>query len=133
MKAWLRVILYKVTIKYMSKYVKLSELGRLYMFDKKACGYRLKQMRIQKNMHQDEVAAEMGISVDTISKLEQGRRAPSAYVVCILADYYKTTTDYILLGVEGGDCAEDEWVRTLSVDKRQKVERMIEEIRGLVE
>lgn len=103
------------------------------MFDKKACGSRLKQLRMNKNMHQDEVAAEVGLSVDTISKLEQGRRAPSATVVCILANYYKTSADYILLGVEGSDCVDDDWIRKLPVDKRQKVERMIEEIRGLVE
>ena len=103
------------------------------MFDKKACGRRLKQLRIEKNMHQDEVASEMGISADTISKLEQGRRAPSASVVCILANYYNTSADYILLGIEGSYCVGDDWIRKLPVDKRQKVERMIKEIRGLVE
>ena len=103
------------------------------MFDKKACGCRLKQLRIEKNMHQDEVATEMGISADSISKLEQGRRAPSAMMVCILANYYKTSTDYILFGNDREGCVEYEWIRKLSMDKRCKVERMIDEIKGLVE
>ena len=133
MQGLLRGIFYVSKMKYRSKYVELSIKGRLFMFDKKACGCRLKQLRIQKNMHQDEVAAEVGLSVDTISKLEQGRRAPSASVVCILADFYETSADYILLGIKGSDCVGSEWIRKLPVDKRQKVERMIEEIRGLVE
>lgn len=103
------------------------------MFDKKACGRRLKKLRMEKHMHQNEVAAELGLSVDTISKLEQGRRAPSASVICMLVDFYRTSADYILLGVDGSGSVYDEWIRELSVDKRQKVERMFEEIRGLVE
>lgn len=103
------------------------------MFDRKACGCRLKQLRKEKKMHQDEVAAEMGISADTISKLEQGRRSPSATVVCILANYYKTTADYILFGVARDGYAGNEWIRELPLEKRRKVEKMIEEIKGLVE
>ena len=103
------------------------------MFDRKACGRRLKQLRKEKNMHQDEVAVEMGISADTISKLEQGRRAPSAMVVCLLAEYYKTSTDYILFGVDREGYEGYEWIRELPMGKRRKVERMVEEIRELVE
>lgn len=103
------------------------------MFDKKACGFRLKQLRIEKKMHQDEVATEMGISADTISKLEQGRRAPSAMMICILAKYYKTSTDYILFGVDREGYTEYEWIRKLPMDKRCKVEMMIDEIKGLAE
>ncbi|MBR3834414.1 MAG: helix-turn-helix transcriptional regulator [Lachnospiraceae bacterium] len=116
-----------------SKWVVLCIVGEEYMFDKKACGRRLKQLRMDKNMHQDEVATEMGISADTVSKLEQGKRSPSATMVCILANYYKTTADYILFGVARDGCAGNEWISELSVDKRRRVERMIEELKGLVE
>lgn len=103
------------------------------MFDKKACGRRLKQLRIEKNVTQSEVATEVGISADTISKLEQGRRAPSASNICILASYYQTTTDFIVLGVEREGAAGDDWIRKLPIDKRRKIERMIEDMKALVE
>lgn len=103
------------------------------MFDRKACGRRLKQLRMDKNMHQEEVAAEMGISADTVSKLEQGRRSPSATMVCILANYYKTTADYILFGVDRDGYEGYEWIMELTVEKRRKVERMIEDMKELVE
>lgn len=103
------------------------------MFDRKACGRRLKQLRMDKSMHQDEVAAEMGISADTVSKLEQGRRSPSATMVCILANYYKTTADYILFGVDRDGYEGYEWIMELPVEKRRRVERMIEDMKALVE
>lgn len=103
------------------------------MFDRKACGRRLKQLRMDKNMHQEEVATEMGISADTVSKLEQGRRSPSATMVCILANYYKTTADYILFGVDRDGYEGYEWIKELTVEKRRKVERMIEDMKALVE
>lgn len=103
------------------------------MFDKKACGRRLKQLRMDKNMHQDEVAVAMGISADTVSKLEQGRRSPSATMICILANYYKTSADYILFGIKMDCYAGDEWIRNLPVDKRRRVERIIEDMKELME
>lgn len=116
-----------------SKQEDLGIEGEESMFDRKACGRRLKKLRKEKNMHQDEVAAEMGISADTISKLEQGRRSPSATVVCILSNYYKTSADYILFGVDRDGYEGYEWIRELPVEKRRMVEKMIEDIRGLVE
>ena len=106
--------------------------GGEFVFDKKACGCRLKQLRIERNMTQAEVAGEVGISADTISKLEQGRRAPSASNICILANYYQTTTDFIVLGVQRKGSVE-EWIRRLPVEKRRKVERMLEDMKELVE
>ena len=88
---------------------------------------------MDKSMHQDEVAAEMGISADTVSKLEQGRRSPSATMVCILANYYKTTADYILFGVDRDGYEGYEWIMELPVEKRRRVERMIEDMKALVE
>ena len=79
------------------------------------------------------IGSGMGISADTVSKLEQGRRSPSATMVCILANYYKTTADYILFGVDRDGYEGYEWIRELTVEKRRKVEMMIEDIRGLVE
>lgn len=103
------------------------------MFDRKACGRRLRQLRMEKDVHQEDVAVEIGISADAISKLEQGRRSPSATVVCILANYYKTTADYILFGVDREGYGAYEWIRELPLEKRRRVEKMIEELKGLVE
>ena len=51
------------------------------MYDKKECGDRLKRLRKAKGKTQEEVAKEIGVSVDTICKVEQGKRSPSIAVV----------------------------------------------------
>ena len=43
------------------------------MYDKISCGERLKSLRKNKRKTQKEVSNEVGISADTIRKLEQGK------------------------------------------------------------
>lgn len=71
------------------------------MYDKMECGKRLKQLREAIGKTQQEVAQELSISVDTLRKLEQGKRMPSAWIIDILGNYYKTSTDYIISGKSG--------------------------------
>ncbi|MCM1295247.1 MAG: helix-turn-helix domain-containing protein [Muribaculaceae bacterium] len=68
------------------------------MYSKIDCGNRLRRLREAKNKTQQEVASEIGISVDTICKVEQGKRSPSVGIVDLLSAYYKTTADYIIGG-----------------------------------
>ncbi|MDE6026231.1 MAG: helix-turn-helix domain-containing protein [Lachnospiraceae bacterium] len=70
------------------------------MYDKIECGNRLKHLREVKGKTQHEVAAETGISVNTIRKLEQGKRTITLTLVDRLRDYYKTTADYIVSGTQ---------------------------------
>lgn len=96
------------------------------MYNKTECGKRLKQLREVKGKTQQEVANEIGISVDTIRKLEQGKRSPSIIVVDALRDYYNTTADYIISGLRGED------YRLLDKDKQVMLDSIIESIRKLM-
>ncbi len=71
------------------------------MNDKTECGKRIKTLRILMGKTQQEVAAETMISIDTLRKLEQGKRWPSIIVTDVLKNYYHTTSDYILFGDNG--------------------------------
>ncbi len=102
------------------------------MFDKKGCGERLRWLRKAKEKTQDEVSIEVGISADTIRKLEQGRRAPSVEIICILAKYYETTIDYIILGVTQPGYGYNEKLSNLSKEQRIKLEKIIDDIKGLI-
>lgn len=102
------------------------------MFDKKGCGDRLRWLRKAKNKTQDEVSSEVGISADTIRKLEQGRRAPSVEVVSILTRYYETTADYIISGTTQPGYGHNEKLSNLSKDQRVKLEKIIDDIKGLI-
>lgn len=57
---------------------------------------RLRKLRLQKKVTQKTVAQHLGVHKSLISAYENGVRAPSYELLCNLADYYATTTDYLL-------------------------------------
>ena len=57
---------------------------------------RLKSIRNQKKVTQKEAADALGISPNTYKNYEQGMREPNNEMLCKLADYFSTTTDYLL-------------------------------------
>lgn len=96
------------------------------MYDKNECAKRLKHLREVKGKTQREVASEIGMSVDTIRKLEQGKRTPSVMVVDRLREYYKTTADYIISGIR------EERHNLLDKDNQLLVDSVIEGIKKLI-
>ncbi|MCM1398059.1 MAG: helix-turn-helix domain-containing protein [Clostridium sp.] len=68
------------------------------MYDKIAIGKRLKSLRCINGKSQYEVSAALGVSVETIRKLEQGRRGMSVEILDLLRIYYDTKIDYIVYG-----------------------------------
>ncbi len=57
---------------------------------------RLKDLREDNDLAQKQVAAVLGIDQRVYSNYETGKREIPVRFVILLADYYKTTTDYIL-------------------------------------
>ncbi len=57
---------------------------------------RLKDLRTDRDMKQKEIAALLGIDQRVYSNYETGKREIPARFLIALADFYGTTTDYIL-------------------------------------
>jgi len=57
---------------------------------------RLKEVRMEKNISQSQLAKDTGLSQSAISFWESGERSPSVQAVIILAKYYNVSTDYLL-------------------------------------
>lgn len=68
------------------------------MYDKIAVGRRLKCLRLMTGKTQMEVSKEIGVSIETIRKLEQGKKGASMEVLDSLRDYYGSKMDFILYG-----------------------------------
>lgn len=64
------------------------------MYNLKETGKCVKNLRC--NMTQEELATELFISVETIRKIEQGRKGMSIDVLILLADYFGVSTDFLL-------------------------------------
>jgi len=101
------------------------------MYDKAGCGERLRKLRKMRGRTQEEVAKDIGVSVDTIRKLEQGKRMPSVAVVDLLRVYYETTADYIIAGVTGYKPKFEENSNATSIDRKARIEKIAEAIREL--
>ena len=59
-------------------------------------GYKLRELRIENNKLQKEVAKYLNISRQYYSEYERGLRKLPTEVIIKLSKYYNVTTDYIL-------------------------------------
>ncbi|MBO5359766.1 MAG: helix-turn-helix transcriptional regulator [Clostridia bacterium] len=57
---------------------------------------RLRDLREDHDLMQKEIAAILGIDQRVYSNYETGKREIPVHLLITLADYYKTSTDYIL-------------------------------------
>ena len=59
-------------------------------------GNHILQLRKQKNITQEELAAELGVTATAVSKWENNYTLPDIMMLCALADYFSVTTDELL-------------------------------------
>lgn len=60
---------------------------------------RLKELRIENNLSQTELAKQSGLSQAAIAKWESGDRTPNMNCIIVLTKFFKTDANY-LLGIE---------------------------------
>jgi len=63
---------------------------------------RLKSLRAEKGINQNELAQAMNVKQGTIGNWETQKRAPDSEMLIRLADYFDVSTDY-LLGKESSE------------------------------
>ena len=57
---------------------------------------RLKELRKERSIRQEQVAVAVDISMSAYCNYEQGKREPTASVLVRMADYYDVSLDYLL-------------------------------------
>ena len=62
-------------------------------------GKRLKRLRENKNLTQEQLGSIFGLVKSSISMYENGIRIPDSDLICKFAEYFGVSTDY-LLGVD---------------------------------
>ncbi len=60
---------------------------------------RLKELRLEENLSQTELAKRTGLTQTAIGKWEQNKRTPSIEVLYVLCRYFHVSADY-LIGLE---------------------------------
>lgn len=59
-------------------------------------GATINSLRKSKNVTQEEMAAELGVTAAAVSKWENGYTLPDILMLCAIADYFQVTTDELL-------------------------------------
>lgn len=57
---------------------------------------RLRELRLNNKLRQDQVASLVGVNKNAISTYENDARQPSFEILVRLADLYRVSTDYLL-------------------------------------
>lgn len=60
---------------------------------------RLKELRLEKNLSQNELAKHVNVSVACINRWENGLRVPNIDSVAVLCKFFECSADY-LIGLE---------------------------------
>lgn len=84
-------------------------------------GKTILELRKQKNITQEELAAELGVTAAAVSKWENGYTLPDILMLCALADFFAVTTDELL-----GRCTAPKYA--VIVTENLKLGRRIEEM-----
>lgn len=57
---------------------------------------KIYELRKNKDMTQEELASEMGVSIAAVSKWETGNSLPDLLMLCSIADFFEVSTDELL-------------------------------------
>ena len=91
-------------------------------YDTKASGKRIKQLRQEMNLSQEQLAEKLNVSQNMIAKIECGLRRSSVDFLIELAEFFETSLHYIVIGT-----SEE------ATDKKRQIEEAIEQIDQMME
>lgn len=66
--------------------------------DYKAMGRRVRALRVERGLTQEQLAEYVDVSTSFIGHIERGEKQSSLDTMCRLATYLKTSMDYLVLG-----------------------------------
>lgn len=59
-------------------------------------GERLKELRLEKGLTQQQLSDELGMNSVTYLRYEKSQREPTLQALMIFADFFQVSTDYLL-------------------------------------
>ncbi len=94
-------------------------------------GKTIKELRQSRGITQEEFSEALRVSVQTVSRWENGVNAPDLSMLPQLAVYFRVTTDY-LLGLERNDTMAKliKTTETFELASKQEAEEMVLKFKG---
>lgn len=88
------------------------------MYSMKECGMRIKKLRLDKGITQENMADALGIHQETLGRIERGTRGTTIDLLSIIAGYLDTSLDYL---VDGKQTCAIEMLSGLTEEQQKKV------------
>jgi transcriptional regulator with XRE-family HTH domain len=63
-------------------------------------GQRLRGLREERGLLQEQVARDLDVTLSTVSRLERDKSLPHGELLMKIAEYFEIGTDYLLFGIE---------------------------------
>lgn len=98
------------------------------MYDRKKFGDRIRQLRIQNEYTQKELAEKLGIGTSLLDDLEAGKKECPVEVVVQFSDIFGVTIDMLVLGKEH-ETSLSEADRSHLIDEITRVLAELEELK----
>ena len=88
------------------------------MYDMERTRATIKYLRTSMGKSQEYVSADMGLNIKTYRAIEQGERSGNIETLCIIAEYFNVTLDYLINGQV--HCVEEVSKRLDTFDSEKK-------------
>ena len=59
-------------------------------------GQRLAELRCERGLTQEDLAAEVGVSTRTVGNIERAESVPTLAIIVGLADYFEVSVDFLI-------------------------------------
>ena len=93
-------------------------------YDMKKSGSRIRQLRIQKGLTQEEVALLLNIDRSFYGRIESGQKGCSIDIFVRLASFYETSLDYLIVGTEENHLSKMRAAESLKADVSELIDRL---------
>ncbi len=97
------------------------------MYDIKKTGEIIRELRKQRGKTQEFVAGEMGINIKTYRAIETGVRGGSVDTLCLIAEYFSCSVDYLIYGMRC-DHEMETIINQLDAEQKTRVLKIFQDI-----
>ena len=95
------------------------------MYEMEKTSKTIKYLRTSQNKSQECVSAEMGINIKTYRAIEQGQRSGTIDTLCILAEYFNVSLDYLINGQAHGVEEVSKRLDTFDAEKKKSAIKIV--------
>ncbi len=92
------------------------------MFNKDILADRIKQLRKERKLNQEDIGTILNVSKTQISDIEKGKRLTTIENLVILANYFNVSLDYLTGRIDDPDMPSSNKVKNISTEEVELLE-----------